>query len=98
MQIQNYFVAIVQLVFCMSHDAGVGENGRKKENRPCLAPVLYTVGHIWEHELYLYQGRNENFFNLAKVSYFYVLGTSSDDLLIWRNFEFWSTNISYCLL
>ena len=43
MQIQNYFVAIVQLVFCMSHDAGVGENGRKKENRPCPHPVLYTV-------------------------------------------------------
>ena len=46
MLIQNHFVAIAQLVFCMSHDAGVGENGRKKENRPCLGPVLYTVGHI----------------------------------------------------
>ena len=46
MLIQNHFVAIAQLVFCMSHDAGVGENGRKKEKRPCLAPVLCTVGHI----------------------------------------------------
>ena len=49
----------------MSHDAGVGENGRKKENRPCLAPVLYTFGHIREHE----QGRNENFFNLKYLTF-----------------------------
>ena len=27
-----------------------------------------------------------------------VLCMSSDDLLIWWNFEFWSTNICYCLL
>ena len=27
-----------------------------------------------------------------------VHGISSGNLLIWRNFEFWSTNICYCLL
>ena len=27
-----------------------------------------------------------------------VIGISSGDLLIWRNFEIWSTNICYCLL
>ena len=27
-----------------------------------------------------------------------VVCMSSGDLLIWRNFEFWSTNICYCLL
>jgi hypothetical protein len=27
-----------------------------------------------------------------------VVCMSSSDLLIWRNFEFWSTNICYCLL
>ena len=28
---------------------------------------------------------------------FIVLGKSSGDLLIWQNFEFWRTNICYCL-
>ena len=35
---------------------------------------------------------------VASYWYYNVLGMSSGDLLIWRNFEFWSTNICYCLL
>jgi hypothetical protein len=36
--------------------------------------------------------------NLTTILVTYVLDISSGDLLIWRNFEFWSTNICYCLL
>ena len=55
MQIQNNFFAIVQLVFCMSHDAGVGENGRKKRKSAMPSPSFinsWSISHIWEHELF----------------------------------------------
>ena len=47
MLIQNHFVAIAQLVFCMSHDAGVGENGRKKRKTAMPIPsFMYSWPHM----------------------------------------------------
>ena len=69
--------------------------GEKKEKRPCLAPVLCTVGHIWEHELYSTGAEMKISSILLKFFNFMFLISLP---VIWRNFDFWRMNIFYYLL
>ena len=70
----------------------------------CILTFEHNVQLLWpnfcsakHHHIYEYMF-HWNLNNINRKIMFLVICSGSGDLLIWQNFEFWSTNICYCLL